>query len=486
MNLKQVVPLGFGVVFGVGIITTLLSEVSTNQLFEANQWVSHTYEVKNQLTTLEEAVTNALTGERGYLLSGNQKLLQPYQNAKEEVNLLLPQLKEEVADNPTQLDNIAQLETLLPRYFNQLEQSIERRQRTVNAETQSSLYFSQDVAQLAEDIRSQIQTMLQIEEDLLEEQQAEARRIRVFVRFVSWGGLLVVLVVGAVLVWWINQFVVQSINDRVNAIVSSSSQIAAIIEQQERTLSQQAASVNETTTTMDELSSSSQQSSKQAESASQAAQQALNLAEEGNQAVSETVHSMEELRERVEAIAEQIVRLSEQTAQIGNISQLVSDIANRTNMLALNAAVEAVRAGESGQGFSVVATEIRKLADQSKQSAERINSLVQQVQTSINSTVMVTETGTKTVESGMQVTQKTTEAFEGVTDAVNNVVLSNQQIVLNIKQQAVAVQQVLEAMNQINTGASESAQGISQTQQGTQQLNQAAKAIQALISSTSS
>ena len=78
----------------------------------------------------------------------------------------------------------------------------------------------------------------------------------------------------------------------------------------------------------------------------------------------ETVEGMFTLEKKVGAIAEQIVHLSEQANQIGSISQLVFDLANKTNMLALNSSVEAVRAGEHGKGFSVVANEIRKLAHQ--------------------------------------------------------------------------------------------------------------------------
>ncbi len=87
--------------------------------------------------------------------------------------------------------------------------------------------------------------------------------------------------------------------------------------------------------------------------------------------------------------------LSEQIGQIYNITNLVGDIANQTNMLALNAAVEAARAGEQGKGFAVIATEIRKLADQSRKSAERINNLVTDIQNATNTTVIVTDEGKK-------------------------------------------------------------------------------------------
>lgn len=107
---------------------------------------------------------------------------------------------------------------------------------------------------------------------------------------------------------------------------------------------------------------------------------------------------MSTLKDKVNALAEQILHLSEQTQQIGGISELVGNLANQTNMLALNAAIEAARAGEHGKGFGVVAGEIRKLADQSKKSAEKINALVTDIPGAINTTVIVTDEGTKTVD----------------------------------------------------------------------------------------
>jgi methyl-accepting chemotaxis protein len=177
----------------------------------------------------------------------------------------------------------------------------------------------------------------------------------------------------------------------------------------------------------------------------------------------------------------QIMQLSEQTDRIGNISSVVSDLANQTNMLALNAAVEAVRAGEHGKGFGVVASEIRKLSDRSKKSATQINLLVADIQKAINSTVMVTDEGTKTVESGVNIASETAAAFAGVANAINNVVLSSQQVSLNAKQQAVAIEQVVEAMNSLNQAAAQTASGITQTKVGTQKLNEAALDLKAII-----
>ncbi|MBG1269451.1 HAMP domain-containing methyl-accepting chemotaxis protein [Nostoc sp. WHI] len=267
----------------------------------------------------------------------------------------------------------------------------------------------------------------------------------------------------------------------VQTMAASTNEIAATVEQQERTATRQAASVNQTTITIDELGVSSQQSAEQAESAAAGARQALTLAGNGTEAVKHTLKGMATLREKVGAIANQITRLNEQTKQIGSISYLVGELASQTNMLALNAAVEAVRAGEHGKGFAVVAAEIRKLADQSKKSTEKINTLVGDIQSAISTTVVVTYEGTKTVEEGTRIAQETSESFAGVEDAVNNIVLNSQQISLNINQQAIAIQQIVSAMNDLNIAARETASGISQIRSGTEQLNESAQALKATI-----
>lgn len=302
----------------------------------------------------------------------------------------------------------------------------------------------------------------------------------------------------------------KSINSIVNSMTTSTSEIAATIEQQERVATQQAASVNQTTATMSELGTSSRVSAEQAESAAENARQVLalaessaagsrqvlDLAERGTQTVERTLTGMSTLKEKVGLIGKQTLQLTEQTNQIGTITNIVSDLASQTNMLALNAAVEAVRAGEHGRGFGVVATEIRKLADQSKQSAQKINALIAGIQLAIDSTVLATDEGRKTAEEGIELSQETAIAFTEVTHAINEIVLSkqqtsltaindivvaSQQISLNAKQQAIAIEQVADAMNNINQGASQTASGITQTKVGIQKLNEVAQDLKAIV-----
>jgi methyl-accepting chemotaxis protein len=268
----------------------------------------------------------------------------------------------------------------------------------------------------------------------------------------------------------------------VSTILSSSEEIVDTVQQQEVNINEQANSAISTTSTINQLGSFSFQAAEQADASAMGARQALALAEEGTRAVQGTLAGMTDLREKVDAIAVQIANLSEQTGQISNISGIVSELAYQTNMLALKAAVEAARAGEEGKGFGVVAGEIRKLADRSKKSAEKIDTLAHDIQSEINRTVMVTEEGTKTVQTGIELAQATSSTFVGVTNAVNNLFLNSQQISNSTKQQAVAIQQVLSAMNAIAQGSQESAVGMFRVKSSTQELNQIAdELLQAVL-----
>ncbi len=114
--------------------------------------------------------------------------------------------------------------------------------------------------------------------------------------------------------------------------------------------------------------------------------------------LSENINSMQVLKQKVRVIAELIIELTDYVKQIGSMVSIVENISEQTNMLALNAAVEAARAGEYGKGFSVVASEIRKLADESKQATSKITTLVSEIEQTTSSTLSATEESAKEIE----------------------------------------------------------------------------------------
>lgn len=348
------------------------------------------------------------------------------------------------------------------------DREIEQQKRLLEAKDIKKLNERQNQIYLKIDpISDTLRDLRDLQLELAAEQRAKAQEI--FQQTLWLFAILVSLtVIGASpFGYLVSQAIIGKLKNTVNDISNNARQIATASEEQERVAANQASSVHETTTTMDELKASSGKSADQAEAALNAARQVLALVQRNpdqpDRSKSDRWNHFQNvsLTEKVEEIAEQIRALSNQVQQINAIAQVVSSLADQTNMLAINAAVEAVRAGKQGQGFGVVAAEIRKLADRSRDSAVQINHLVNDIQNATVATVTATDEGKKTAMV--------------IVDAINNIVLNSQKISLTAQQQATAIQQVVEAMNSLNTGAQQTAIGIAETKDSTEQLKLAAE-----------
>lgn len=189
--------------------------------------------------------------------------------------------------------------------------------------------------------------------------------------------------------------------------------------------------------TTENLKDASKKTKENAQNVSAKANLSLGFSQKEQEAVQANIEKMLTLRQKIQIIAELILELSEHTQQIGETIGIVEDIAEQTNMLALNAAVEAARAGENGKGFSVVASEIRKLADESKQATTKITALIKDIQQATNSTVMATEEGSKEIESGVK-----------IADSINTNIQSLINIISEVKNHAEEI--YADSLNQTN------------------------------------
>ncbi len=444
---------------------------------------------------IELAYLRMASGTRGYLLEPERQFLDLHASATDflQDNVAILRGEQLNADNlARQFRNSTALETVtslradltaligrVETYAASSDRLLERiQQRNGGASSTAIADANVELEDAFNNLNQQLHTLYQ--DLVLAEQEFIDRSLGFLLR-----GLLGLAVgvgsVAGLIIWAVATGVARTINRAASSISASALEIISTIGQQEQTANEQASAVSETTTTMEELTVSSQQSAAQAQNAAQAANQALERAASGDRAVAEALNGMDMLKAKVEAIAAQIGQLNQRNEQIGNISQLVTGLANQTNMLALNAAVEAVRAGEYGQGFSVVASEIRKLADESKRSAVQINNLVSEVQAELQATVAAARTGTEMVAKNTTTAQLVSQALAEITATIDNMAASNQQISLNIQQQANAVEQVNQAMAQLNQGAQAAAQGIAQTRQETQELQNASQRLKAIV-----
>ncbi|WP_434222801.1 methyl-accepting chemotaxis protein [Limnospira platensis CENA597] len=401
---------------------------------------------------------------RGYLIDNNPTSINSWNEAKNSVNESISLLSQIMTDE----QQLKTMEEIRKQYNDLDEFHSDIIQIIANGEPEAArqAWIANGIGvRIAEDVAKLIEQMNSREQELVGLNVASQTQALNNLLTSVWVSIGIAIIISIILGSWIIATIVQKITQEANNIALAATEISTTIEEQERVAVQQAASVNETSTSMDELGASSRQCAEQASAASSGARQVLALA--GNNRQEDTYDGSPSLREKMSQVQAQILRLSENLGQIYNITNLVSDLANQTNMLALNASVEAVRAGEHGKGFGVVASEIRKLADQSRKSAEKIGSLITDIQNSTNSTVIVTEEGTKAVEK--------------IIASINDVAVNIQQISLNTKQQAMAVEQVIDAMNRLNTAAQETANGLAQSRSGTEQLNNTAIGLKNLV-----
>jgi len=290
-------------------------------------------------------------------------------------------------------------------------------------------------------------------------------------------GTLVSLAMARALSAWAGRVIEASID----SVTKTAQDISATVSQRQQLAAQQAAAADETTSAMEKLAASTNHSAEQANDLAVGARQVLTLADEGARTVTQTLRSMNSLNEKVNAIAQMTFHLNEQASQIGSITNMVTEVASQTNLLALNAAVEAARAGEQGRGFSVVAAEIRKLAEQTKTSAGKINTLVNGILQTISDTVKATEDGTKTVAESVTTANQTVQTFIGVRDAISKATENTQHISTNAREQSLAVADVLKAMTEFGGNVKVTAATLGQGRSRAESLQQTAAGLGAII-----
>ena len=145
------------------------------------------------------------------------------------------------------------------------------------------------------------------------------------------------------------------------------------------------------------------------------------MTQEGGKLVQATVEQMHSIADTVEHSSAVIEKLGERSKEIGAIIDTISGIAEQTNLLALNAAIEAARAGEHGRGFSVVAEEVRKLAEESQEAATKISDLIAAIQKETGAAVSAMETGRAEAEKGRANVQSTGEGFKAIMERIEGI-----------------------------------------------------------------
>jgi methyl-accepting chemotaxis protein len=254
-------------------------------------------------------------------------------------------------------------------------------------------------------------------------------------------------------------------------------EILGSVTKQAAMATQQAAAITETSTTAAEIAQTSQQATHHADSVIEMTQRSDDLSREGLATVEEAVKASASLGDQVTRIAATMGDLSDRTLQVGEIISSVKDLAEQSNLLALNASIEASKAGEHGRGFAVVAMEMRSLAEQSKQAAVQIRSILQEIQKGARDASAATDEGAKRASAAVTLSRSAGEAIEGLAMVIKESALAARQIAANTRQQTIGVDQMVTAITELAEAINESAEGTRNIERGTDALSKVSRRL---------
>jgi methyl-accepting chemotaxis protein len=292
-------------------------------------------------------------------------------------------------------------------------------------------------------------------------------------------------VAGLLAVFAMSLLIVRSLKEQIGTAVhqvqSSSTELQAAAHQQASGAREQSTAMTEIATTISELLATSRQIAESAKRVAQIAEQTAKGARSGNVTVERTHESIAGIRRQVDTIVGHMMDLGRKSQQIGIVLDIVSELAEQTNILAINATIEAADAGDAGRRFAVVADEIRKLADRVASSTKEIRTLVEDVRSSVNTTVMATETGSKAVDAGSAQFGDVTVIFREIGGLVTTATEAAREIELSTLQQTTAVEQVNVAIANVAQATRETETSTGQTLSTATQLSTLSRALHRIV-----
>lgn len=242
---------------------------------------------------------------------------------------------------------------------------------------------------------------------------------------------------------------VREINGAALRLSSSANEVLAASTQHEASSTEQAAAIHETTATMEELKHASAQIAENAGSVARVAEETLGAARSGRGAIGEFIQAMQQIRNDGVAVADSITKLSKRVERIGTVVEVIDEIADRSDLLALNAALEGSRAGEAGKGFSIVAAEMRRLAENVLDSTKEIKNLITEIREATAAAAGAAEASKLATQSGEKLGAVAAQAVEGILAGVQETSDAARVINLATQQQRTATEQVVASMGEI-------------------------------------
>jgi methyl-accepting chemotaxis protein len=519
---------GFGLALAILLVVNIISYRNTTTLIEETTKRKQILEFILDLNETLISSLDAETGQRGYIITGEESFLEPYNLA---VSRNDGDIEKLTADSPENREKIQSLKRLIDERFALLRDRIDLRKNKGFAEAAQAVQTGKGKTIMGE-IRNLIAEMEKGGNEVLvqRQQQAEASSraaklaivvgtLLAFVLLSSAGVLItrsitvpvrkLVDVSGTVAKGDLTPEIdvkgedeigqlslsfkqmVTGLKEIIWRVLSSSGEVSASSQQLSSAAQQtnasvqqlsgaiqelskgaqtQAQRVEETNRAMEQLNVSISQTAQSTQQAASTAAQASQSAQKGTESVREAITTMDKIDSSTALSSEAVLKLGQRSEQMIEIVEVITNVADQTNLLALNAAIEAARAGEVGSGFAVVAEEVRKLAESSARSAMEIRKLIKETTGETETAVKSMEATAKEVTSGKEIIVKAGASLEEIVQGAQNVAIMLEQISAATQQMSEGSKQVSKAVEDVATIAEQASASTQQASASTQQM----------------
>ena len=267
----------------------------------------------------------------------------------------------------------------------------------------------------------------------------------------------------------------------VEGMTSASEELSAQVEQSSQGAELQSQRVGETATSMEQMNATVLEVARNASQATDTADQARVKAQEGSEVVSQAVQSIGLARTHALELKEDMSGLGRQAENIGEVLNVISDIADQTNLLALNAAIEAARAGEAGRGFAVVADEVRKLAEKTMTATKEVGTSIRDIQDGAHKNIASVELAVRQIEEATSLADKSGNALQAIVTLVDQTTDQVRSIATASEEQSAASEEINRAIKDINQISLETADAMHQSAQAVGELARQSQELKTIL-----